>query len=787
MKQLSLMDLLLKPRNWWIPLSVIFVISLGGLTVIGIHTYMDAPPIPDFVAPDGKTVYSKADVLKGQEVFHKYALMEYGSMFGDGALRGPDFTAEALHEVTLSANEFYNSRLSATAGINEALLQQGIGEQVKKEIKENTYNAASNTVTLTEGLAFGAIKLTSYYTAVFTDSESKQAFRPTNYISNAEEIRALAAFFYWGAWVCSTERPGTNYSYTHNWPYDPAAGNTSTSATLLWSIVGALGLMLGLGAVLYYHGKLEKLDDETFTRSSRPIMTAESVEKFRPTPTQRATYKFFAVAMVLFLLQVVAGILTVHDFVGFVEFWGYNISEDLPVTVVRSWHLQLSLLWISACWIGASFFVMPLLSPKEPPKQTLWINTMFWLIVVLVAGSVAGLFLGPKGLLPNSTYWLGHSGWEYLEPGKVWQILLYGIFMLWAVILYRGLKPVVKLKQPWALPNWLVYTNICIIVLLTSGFIATPETSFVIADFWRWCVIHMWVEAFFEVFTTILIGYFMVLMGLVSQQSATRVIYLATLLFLGSGLLGISHNFYWNAKPEGTMALGAVFSTLQVVPLILLTLEAWRFSKLPKLQEKGNGHAASRKQQFGFQEVFLFLLAINFWNFFGAGVMGFIINLPIANYFEHGTYLTVNHGHAALMGVYGNLSVATVLFCCQLMSYSHRWKARLLKTVFWSVNVGLLLMVLLDLFPVGIWQFRTVVEEGFWFARSNTFIESTGFQTFTWLRIVGGSVFVVGGVVPLTWFVLSIRKHLKKEKADPNDYEIPVKYTPEPKKRLQKA
>jgi nitric oxide reductase subunit B len=167
-------------------------------------------------------------------------------------------------------------------------------------------------------------------------------------------------------------------------------------------------------------------------------------------------------------------------------------------------------------------------------------------------------------------------------------------------------------------------------------------------------------------------------------------------------------------------------------------------------------------KRFGFSEVFLFLVAVNFWNFFGAGVLGFIINLPIANYYEHGTYLTVNHGHAALMGVYGNLAVAAVLFCCQLLFKADWWKPKLIKTVFWSINIGLLLMVLLDLFPAGIYQFKTVTEQGLWYARSSAFIESSSFQTLTWMRIIGGSIFTVGGVIPLVWFVTSTRKGLKK-------------------------
>lgn len=751
---------LLNPKNWWLPLLVIFIISIAGVTMIGVHTYTEAPPIPSYVSSKNETVFSKEDVLDGQAVFQKYALMEYGSMFGDGANRGPDYTAEALHYVSKYMNDYYQSKLKAEG--NSDLLKKGITEQVKLEIKNNHYSKEKNSVTLSDAQVFAVAELVKYYNQKFTNPSSPGAFKPSGYITDVNEIKSLTAFFFWGSWVCGVERPGEHYSYTHNWPYDLSAGNTPSAAIILWSIIGSLGLIFGLGIVLYYHGKLDKLDDDVYTNKAEPFMTRGDIEKFQPDAIQRSTYKFFYVAIILFAVQVLAGILTVHDFVGFINFFGFNISKALPITVTRSWHVQLSILWISACWIGASFFMMSLVSPNQSKKQVTLINSIFWLTVLLVAGSFAGMFLGPKGIIGENWYWFGHQGWEYVELGKLWQIILGVVFIIWAITIYRGIKPVMKLKQPWALPNWLVYTTFSIILLLLSGFIATPKTNFVIADFWRWMVVHMWAEAFFEVFTTVLIGYFMVVMGLVSRQAVIRVIYLATLLFLGSGLLGISHNFYWNAKPVFTMALGSVFSTLQVVPLVLLTLEAWRFSKLPKLLETNNRVNGDLSKRFGFSEVFLFLVAVNFWNFFGAGVLGFIINLPIANYYEHGTYLTVNHGHAALMGVYGNLAVAAVLFCCQLLFKADWWKPKLLKTVFWSINVGLLLMVLLDLFPAGIYQFKTVTEQGLWYARSSEFIESNGFQTLTWMRIVGGSIFTVGGVIPLVWFVTSRRKGLKK-------------------------
>lgn len=760
MAKKNFINYLLNPKNWWLPLLIIFSVSLTGVTIIGIHTYTEAPPIPDYVSSKNEKVFSKDDVLNGQAVFQRYALMEYGSMFGDGANRGPDYTAEALHYVSHYMNIFYQNQLVISE--NREWQQKGMAEQVRSEIKNNQYEKNTNKVKLTDAQVFATSELVKYYQQKFTTAESPGAFKPLGYLTDTTEIRSLTAFFFWGAWVCGVQRPGEIYSYTHNWPFDPDAGNTPSSAIILWSILGSLGLIFGLGLVLYYHGKLEKLDDNAYTSNAQAFMTRDEIHKFKPNAVQRATYKFFFTAIILFAVQVLSGILTVHDFVGFVNFFGFNISEALPITVTRSWHVQLSILWISACWIGGSFFMMSLVSPNQNTAQIKLINIIFWLTVLLVAGSIAGILLGPKGVFGKNWYWFGHQGWEYVEPGKIWQIILGMVFIIWAITLYRGIKPVMKLRHPWALPNWLVYATFSIIILLISGFIATPKTNFVIADFWRWMVVHMWAEAFFEVFTTVLIGYFMVLMGLVSKQAATRVIYLATLLFLGSGLLGISHNFYWNAKPVFTMALGSVFSTLQVVPLVLLTLEAWRFSKLPKVLENGysNGNPARR---FGFSEVFLFLVAVNFWNFFGAGVLGFIINLPIANYYEHGTYLTVNHGHAALMGVYGNLALATVLFCSQLLIKPDYWRPRIINIAFWSINLGLLLMVFLDLFPAGIWQFKSVTDNGLWFARSHEFIESTGFQTLTWLRIIGGSLFTLGGVIPLVWFITTRGMRLKEK------------------------
>lgn len=752
-KAKSKLDYLMDTKKWWQPLTFILIISLLGVGMIGVQTYVDAPPLTTFSSKDGKVIFDKKTIERGQEVFHKYALMQYGSFFGDGAQRGPDFTAEALHLQSKYMTEYYKNQFESTHNRKvESYEMIQFEDRVKKELKHNGYDEAKDIIFVNDAQEYAFEHTKNYYIDKFTTPAAVRGGTIENYITDKNELKDLSAFFYWGAWVCTTVRPGTDFSYTHNWPYDPGSGNTPTSPVILWSVLGLLAFVLMCGIVLYYIGHYNQIAGKFFKPATRDLFNEERVSKFRPVAIQKATYKFFFVAILLFFLQVSSGLITINDFVNWLGYLGITLADGLPVTISRSWHLMLSLYWISTCWIASSIFILPILSKKEIPELVKWVNTLFVLLVILVGGSLAGMVMGPLGLMGDLWYWLGHQGWEFVDFGKGYQVLLMVCFALWGIIVYKGIKPALIKNQPWNLPNWILYSVIGIPVLFLSGFVAKPDTNFVIADFWRWMVIHMWVEAFFEVFITIIVSYLMVLMGLVSRQAAIRVVYFATILFLGTGLLGISHNFYWNAKPVATMALGSVFSTLQFVPLILLTVEAWRFKNMPKFAVGDVEH--KNLGNFGFPGVFKFLIAVNFWNFFGAGVLGIIINLPIMNYFEHGTYLTVNHAHAALMGVYGNISLAAMLFASHLTIKPQFWNAKLINFSFWGINAGLMLMVVLDLFPAGSIQFKAVVERGLWYARSTDFIDYDIFHTLTWLRGIGATVFFAGGVIPLTWFIV---------------------------------
>jgi nitric oxide reductase subunit B len=732
-------------RFWWAGIAGLATLGAVGFAYIGVETYRTAPPLPSFVDAAGHPVISRASILKGQQLFQQHALMDYGSIFGDGAGRGPDFTADALHETALLMHAAY---LAGPAGDWADAVAMA---RVKTELKRNTFDSTANTVTLSSGQVTAARALPTHYAEMFSRTAADGAAAGTGVvISDPAEIDALSSFFFWSAWVAAVNRPGADYSYTHNWPYDPSAGNTPSGPVTFWSVLGLFALILGLGVVMFLRGRFDLKMQKDDGDEARPLCTTSITDAFVPSPTQRATYKFFAVAAVLFLLQVTAGLMTIH---GFVNYTGIDLAALVPITVSRSWHLQLALLWIATCWIAASIFALPLMAGGEPRRQLSLVNLLFGLLVVVVVGMLAGVYLGPTGALGSQWRMFGNQGWEFVELGRAFQWVLFVALALWGVIVLRGVLPFLRSRDKWALPNWLFYTIACVVVLFISGFIATPETNFAIADFWRWSVIHMWVEAFLEVFTTVVVAYHMYLMGLVSWRSASAVVYAATILFLGSGMLGIAHNFYWNAKPVPTLAIGSVFSTLQVVPLMMLTLDAWRLRRLPEDARVAAG--ATPSDPFAHPVAFLFLMGVSFWNFFGAGVLGLIINLPIVNYFEHGTYLTVNHGHAAFMGVYGNLSLAGMLFCVRYLVKPSAWVTRALTAAFFSLNAGLMLMVVLDLLPVGVLQLQAVLDHGLAYARSSAFIESPQFRALTWLRGIGVVLFIAGGVCPLAWFMVT--------------------------------
>jgi nitric oxide reductase subunit B len=763
--------MLLVKKYWGLHAAIVGTISLIGLVALGVWTYASAPPLTNFVlVSTNETVIPEWQIQRGKQVFHLKGLMTYGSFWGDGGERGPDYTAEALHHTYVSMSKYYANEIAKVRPVTQDDRDM-ISVRVKREIHTNLYDETANVIRINDAQAFAYQELITHYTRTFTDPTYEEAFmkgRVQNHISNLDDLKALAGYFFWGGWVSGANRPGEDYSYTHNWPPDPYVGNTPTFATYLWSFISIFVLFCGTMLVLYIYGEMKTLPGEPFNGRDWSLTTVDLENKGDAyvRPTQRATYKFFAFAVILFLIQVLSGILSAEDFVGGGP--GNAIEKSMlgfiiPFSVTRAWHIIVQIYWFFMAWVGYTLFFLPRIS-KVPNGQRFLINLLFTLCVIVGAGALFGIYLGHTGWFANDemAYWFGSQGWEFLELGRFWHILMLASFCLWVFIIFRAVKPWITSQNLWSVPAWLFYGSGMMVLFLFFGMFMTPSQNFAISDYWRWMNIHMWVEVTFEVFTTCIVGYMLVQMGLVNRAMAERVIFLAVMMFLVTALIGISHNFYWIAKPTGIIALGSVFSTMQVLPLLLITLDAW---KMRTERSKARENVAEGKQRFVMDGVWAFILAVNFWNIFGAGVLGSLINLPIVNYYEHGTYLTGNHAHAAMFGVKGNIAIAGMLFACQHLFQRSAWNEKLIKGIFWSLQCGLVLMMMLDLFPVGLYQVAAVFKEGLWAARAQAHVTDSVWITLTWMRTIGGAVFLFGGVLPLVWFILSRAGRMVREAA----------------------
>ena len=752
-------NILLNRKYWIFHTLFVAIVSIVGLIHIGEATYDDAPPLADFVSVSGEVVIPRSDIEEGQQVWLQRGLMSYGSFWGDGAERGPDFTADALHHSVLAMQSFYQS---ADASPNS---QGAIKVRIEREMHINGANETAGTIVINDAQVHAVRTVKEHYKRVFNDPDYGEYIRLGQSLSHTE-VDKMAAFLFWGAWVCVADRPGETYSYTHNWPYDPEAGNRPTTQNMMWSVISIFLLFLGTMFVLYVYGQIRATHPEPFNKvgsGKGQWLTTDDLEKGTVRPTQRATYRFFAFAVILFGLQVLSGIICATDFV---RPFGVYLGDIIPFTVARSYHTIVQIFWFFMCWVGYTIFFLPRVS-KPPPGQSCLINLLFNMCLVIGAGCVVGIYLGHKGILTGTLgYWLGSQGWEFMEMGRLFQLILLAAFSLWIYIIYRAVRPYLTKKNMWSVPAWLLYGSGIMVLFLFFGLAVVPKSNFAVANFWRWMVVHMWVEVTFEVFTTVIVAYMMVQMNYIKRAMAENTIFLAVMLFLFTATLGVAHNFYWIAKPTSILALGSTFSTLQVLPLLLLTLDAWR---LHKDTERANALLKRDTQKNVMSEVWLFLLAVNFWNVFGAGVFGSLINLPIVNYFEHATYLTNNHAHGAMFGVKGNIALAGMLFCCQHLFPRNQWNRTLVRVCFWSLNIGVGLMMFLDLFPVGLYQLQASFEHGLWYARSQEIVQGTIFRTLTYFRSVGGILFVLGGVLPLIWFVLSRGMCLLPESAKVDD------------------
>jgi nitric oxide reductase subunit B len=717
-------------RGWVQGVALVMIFGFTVMGVLAFRTYSAGMPMPDkVVSESGRVVFTGPEITRGQEIYQARGLQEYGSIVGHGAYLGPDYTAEYL-------------RL-ATNDVADQLRAQGVAEphtQVVKEFRTNRYDPGTRTLVFTDHQVTAYDHIARYYAGYFGDATTEHGLRP-DLITDPQDIHDLTAFFAWTAWAAAAERPGHNYSYTNNWPAESRVDNGPTAQLIVWSTLSLIALLGGIGIMFAVYGRWsQKLG---WHSAEAPSLSFRQPGEVPLTKAQRATIWFFAIVSVLFLAQALLGGAVQHYRADLTNFFGLDLARLLPYNLARTWHLQLSLLWTASAFLAGGIFLTPLIGRREPRRQHVLAYGLLGALVVVVVGSLVTEALSIYGVIPAGTIF--SQQWEYLDLPRLWQILLIVGMVMWIAMVWRGLRPRLKSESKLNMPWLFFFSGLAIPAFYAVGLLAGSDQSITVADFWRFWVVHLWVEDFLELFTTVMVAYIFVMLGVVTHRIALGVIFLDIILYSAGGVIGTMHHLYFSGTPVEHMAFGAFFSAAEVIPLTFLTVEAWAFLQLGSRQTSGNANP------FPHRWAVMFLVAVGFWNFLGAGIFGFLINLPIVSYYQIGTALTANHAHAAMMGVYGMLAVGLAMFAFRYVIPADKWPEKAARISFWCLNIGLAWMVFASLLPLGVLQLYHSVNDGYYEARTLGYIAQPGNSLLEWLRFPGDIIFIVGGILPFVW------------------------------------
>ncbi len=762
----------------WLGLWVVIIGSFAVLGYYGREIYRHAPPIPErVVTAAGEVLFTGRDIRDGQNVWQSLGGQELGSIWGHGAYVAPDWSADWLHRECLWLLDHWSRKehgepYHTLAGAQQAALRS----MLRDEIRTNTYDSAREEIVVSSERASAIDAVGRYYAAIFGDAEQfpadvagladgrmtpdelRNAYAVAkSTVRDPERQRQLNAFFFWAAWSCGTERPVDDdaiatagvssaappITYTNNWPAEPLIDNRPSGAIVVWSVISFVLLLAGIGALAWYYAVLKHREEEPAALSQSDPLLA-----LKPTPSMKATLKYFWVVAALIVVQVGLGAVTAHYGVEGEGFYGIPLAEWLPYSVTRTWHVQLAIFWIATAWLATGLFIAPAVSGHEPKYQRAGVNFLFICLLIIVGGTLFGTWFATRQRMSlEMNYWFGHQGYEYVDLGRFWQLfLLVGLF-LWLALMVRGLAPAFRKKEENKnLLGMFVVASAAIALFYGAGIMWGRQTNLAIAEYWRWWVVHLWVEGFFEVFATVVIAFLFTRMGLLRTATATAAVIFSSTIFLSGGIIGTFHHLYFTGTPTAILALGATFSALEVVPLVLIGFEAYENLTLSR----------ARPWVRAYKWPIYFFVGVAFWNLVGAGLFGFLINPPIALYYMQGLNTTPVHGHTALFGVYGLLGMGLMLFCLKGLATHNVWRTGVLSFSFWAINIGLALMVLLSVLPVGLAQTWASVEHGLWYARSAEFLQNDTLHAIRWLRVIGDTVFALGAF-GFGWFVVGLK------------------------------
>lgn len=724
MKQ-SFLDKFMSRKGLATSFWIIALIMVSALIYYTANLQKEVPPIPQEVkSVNGEVLYTYDDVIAGKAYFQQFDLTDWGSMLGMGAYIGPDFSTDMLHYRAVFLNDFYGMEIYGKKNADLTEVERGaVKERVKQDVKRQTQLLEGTTV-YTEASAQAYKWNVEYIKNLLVNGDPERGYRGG--VILPEEAEKIAAFFDWGQLVASSLRPGTERTWSNNWPGEPLIDqdlNFNAHKISLWEFL----ILWTLTIVVIYLSYEYLFKKEPDDKLEDPIQITGI---FR---SQKKLLKYIPIVAGLFVVQLFMGGYLAHLYTEPSK--DFLISQDLlPFNVIRSMHTQIAILWVAVGWLVGGLLIAPWVANKDHKYP--WLVDVLWASLLVVAvGSMIGLYMGATGQMRETWFWLGNEGRELINLGRVWDIGLVVGLVFWFLLIISLIR---KSATNNPIVSTIIWSAFAIATLYMAGMMPVHKImpNYTVDDYYRWWVIHLWVELTFELFAAGVIAFFTVSLGLISHKVAVKVMFFELFLISLSGTLGVGHHYFWQGLDEYWIAIGGIFSALEPLPLALMIIEAM----------KNKRERVYSGENFNFGVPFMWIAGSAVLNWIGAGFFGMMINTPTISYYSHGTYLIMPHGHVALLGAFGYISIAFLYMTSRTNALANnlKWDDKLSKYGFWILTIGALLYAI-PTYVVGMEQTRVAMEDGYFAARLRETVESM--KGWMWARTLPDGMMILGGLI----------------------------------------
>ncbi len=726
MKQ-SLLDKFMSRKGLFTSFWIIAIIMVSMLIYYTANLQKEVPPIPqEVVSASGEVLYTYEDVVEGKALFQQFDLTDWGSLLGMGAYIGPDFSTDLLHYRAEYLYDHYGQQLYGKKNSELTDIERGsVKERVKQDFRAETKLVEGTTV-YTDASALAYKKNVEYVVSMLVHGDRERGFRGG--IIREDEAVKIAAFFDWAQLVASSLRPGTERTWSNNWPHEPLIDQDLTffsHKVSLWEFLILWTLTIVI-VFLSYEYLFKKEENE---KLEEPLKITSIF------PSQKKLLKYIPIVASLMVVQMVMGGYLAHLYTEPTS--DFIISQEiLPFNVIRSMHTQLAILWVAVGWLVGGLLIAPWVANKDHKYP--WLVNVLWAALIVVAvGSIIGMYMGATGRLRETWFWLGNEGRELLNLGRVWDIGLVIGLVFWFLLIISLIR---KAATNNPIVSTIIWSAFAIATLYMAGMMPIHKImpNYTVDDYYRWWVIHLWVELTFELFAAGVIAFFTVSLGLISHKTAVRVMFFELFLISLSGTLGVGHHYFWQGLDEYWIAVGGIFSALEPLPLALMIIEAWK-NQREKLYSG---------ERFDFSIPFLWIGGSAVMNWIGAGFFGMMINTPTINYYTHATYLIMPHGHVALLGAFGYIAIAFLYMTSRTNALANNlvWNDKVSRYGFWILTAGALLYTI-PTYVIGMYQGEVAMESGYFAARLRETVDTM--KGWMWARTLPDGMMITGGLIIL--------------------------------------